>query len=403
MKKLLSLTLAIILTMSLFTGTTVFANTTKSESEYCKINFVSNIDVNLSNTDTYVEKGTEYINTVTIPDEYIESVSFVNPRIAILTESGIKTSFGAVSPNGASQYEISLTNVTEDLYISMIFDNFVTNSGYGKIHIIQNLTNVDTTLKDIVIDADNDTDTIKFTPKEGYKITEFYASSKILEYNIGTGELPIGADWLRSIEYKLEDDCVVKNSDGSIEFTYPKLDSLYITATAEPIETDPTVTDPTPSKPPVVKTPTISPATATLKAGTVKALKVTNGKVKSWATSNKKVATVKNGKVTALNKGKTKITATLTTGKKLTCNVTVKTAPKLNKSTVIVKRGKITSVKLSGKAKSINNKYTNTKLAKITSKANATSLKIKGVKKGTTTLKVRVNGVKTLKIKVKVK
>lgn len=36
----------------------------------------------------------------------------------------------------------------------------------------------------------------------------------------------------------------------------------------------------------------------------------------------------------------------------------------------------------------------NTKVAKIVSKANATSIKVKALKKGTTTLKIRVNGVK---------
>lgn len=48
-------------------------------------------------------------------------------------------------------------------------------------------------------------------------------------------------------------------------------------------------------------------------------------KVKSWRSSNKKVAIVnKKGKVTALKKGKTVITVTLKSGKKATCKVTVK-------------------------------------------------------------------------------
>lgn len=143
--------------------------------------------------------------------------------------------------------------------------------------------------------------------------------------------------------------------------------------------------------------------TLSVKSGTTKTVSVINGKVKSWSTSNNKVATAKNGKITALNKGKATVTATLTTGKKLTCKVTVTTAPKLSKTNVNVKKGGTVNVKLSGKVSSINNKYTNTKFAKITSKANATSLKIKGLKKGNTTLKIKVNGVKTLNLKVKVK
>ena len=140
-----------------------------------------------------------------------------------------------------------------------------------------------------------------------------------------------------------------------------------------------------------------------MKAGTTQTVMINNGKAKTWTTSNKNVATVMNGKITALNKGTVTITATLTTGKKLTCKVTVTTAPKLSKTTVKVKKGGTAVVKLDGKVSSINNKYTNTKVAKITSKANATTLKIKGLKKGTTTLKIRVNGVKTLNLKVKVK
>ena len=140
-----------------------------------------------------------------------------------------------------------------------------------------------------------------------------------------------------------------------------------------------------------------------MKAGATQTVMVNNGKVKTWTSSNKNVATVRNGKITALNKGTVTITATLTTGKKLTCKVTVTTAPKLSKTTVKVKKGGTAVVKLDGKVSSINNKYTNTKVAKITSKTNAATLKIKGLKKGTTTLKIKVNGVKTLSLNVKVK
>lgn len=45
----------------------------------------------------------------------------------------------------------------------------------------------------------------------------------------------------------------------------------------------------------------------------------------------------------------------------------------------------------------------NTKVAKIVSMANTTSIKVKALKKGTTTLKIRVNGVNVLRLKVKVK
>ena len=153
----------------------------------------------------------------------------------------------------------------------------------------------------------------------------------------------------------------------------------------------------------VTTSPTPTLSKVVLKSGESKTVKVIGGTVKSWTTSNKNVATVNNGKVTALNKGTATVTATLTTGKKIACKVTVTTSPKLSKTTVKVKKGNTATVKVIGKVATINNKYTNTKVAKITSKTNATTLKIKGLKKGTTTLKIKVNGVKTLSLKVNVK
>lgn len=64
--------------------------------------------------------------------------------------------------------------------------------------------------------------------------------------------------------------------------------------------------------------------------------------------------------------------------------------------------GKTVSVKISGKANSVNNVYTNTNYAKIRSKNTATTLTVKGFKKGLTTLKIKVNGV-VLKLRVSVK
>ena len=153
----------------------------------------------------------------------------------------------------------------------------------------------------------------------------------------------------------------------------------------------------------VASSPKLTLSNVILKSGGTKTVKAVGGTVKTWTTSNQNVATVKDGKITALNKGTATVTATLTTGKKIACKVTVTTAPKLSKTTVKVKKGNTATVKVIGKVATINNKYTNTKVAKITSKTNATTLKIKGLKKGTTTLKVKVNGVKYLSLKVNVK
>lgn len=69
---------------------------------------------------------------------------------------------------------------------------------------------------------------------------------------------------------------------------------------------------------------TISQTKATITKGFSAKLSVSNGKVKSWSSSKKSVATVdKKGKVTAKKNGKATITATLTDGSKLKCTVKV--------------------------------------------------------------------------------
>jgi hypothetical protein len=67
-----------------------------------------------------------------------------------------------------------------------------------------------------------------------------------------------------------------------------------------------------------------------------------------------------------------------------------------------VKKGGVKTIKISGKANSVNNKYKNTKYAKIITGKTAKTLKIRGLKRGKTVLKITVNGVK-LKLNVKVK
>ena len=51
--------------------------------------------------------------------------------------------------------------------------------------------------------------------------------------------------------------------------------------------------------------------------------------------------------------------------------------------------------------RSLRNKYTSTKVAKVTSKKSAQTVKIKGLKKGMAKVTIKVNGV-SFKIKVKV-
>ena len=151
----------------------------------------------------------------------------------------------------------------------------------------------------------------------------------------------------------------------------------------------------------------LSATNVSLKSGATKTIKVLNGKVKSYKVTNNKVAKVNSkGVVTALNKGKTTVIVTLKDGNKLNCKVNVTTAPKLSKPTVNVKVGQSAKIKIYGKAKGIEfgisgrNKNIEVWLYKM---KDATGFEVEGLKKGKTTLKVKVNNVKTLTLKVNVK
>ena len=156
-----------------------------------------------------------------------------------------------------------------------------------------------------------------------------------------------------------------------------------------------------PSEKPVV--PSLKVSSVNLKAGKTAAITVLNkgnNKV-TYKTTNKKVAIVKNGKAAALKKGTADIIVTVG-NTRLIYKVKVTSSPKLSRKSVTVKEGKTKTVKIKGKSKFVKNKYKNSKFAKIVSKKSAKKIKIKGLKKGKTTLKITVNGVK-LKLKVKVK
>lgn len=151
----------------------------------------------------------------------------------------------------------------------------------------------------------------------------------------------------------------------------------------------------------------LSATNVSLKSGATKTIKVLNGKAKSYKVTNNKVAKVNSkGVITALNKGKTTVIVTLKDGNKLNCKVNVTTAPKLSKSTVNLKVGQSAKIKIYGKAKGIEfgisgrNKNIKVWLYKM---KDATEFRVEGLKKGKATLKVKVNNVKTLTLKVNVK
>lgn len=268
----------------------------------------------------------------------------------------------------------------------------------------------------------------KFKSEEGFEIADNQPFLSITNVN---ATLYTGNDSIDYIVNKLvgsngtdyaDKDAVTTNlkiPEGTY-YTHPCEGALKVNNLRDTEATEPTVTEPSSetqmtepaTEPSTATEPTeastsapaanISKTEASVKAGGTVTLKVTDGTVKTWSTSNKAVATVSKGKVTGLKKGSATITAALTTGKKLTCKVTVTTLPELSKSSVSVKKGKTVSVKITGKALTVKNVYTNTKIAKVVSKNTTTTIKVKGLKKGSTILKIKVNGV-VLKLKVKVK
>lgn len=152
-----------------------------------------------------------------------------------------------------------------------------------------------------------------------------------------------------------------------------------------------------------------TPFSLKLKSGQSAPVPIPNkSKVRQWKSSNTSVMSVKNGAVTALKAGDAVISAVFASSLEIRLSYKVTDSPYLYSgskkiSSITVKKGKTKSVKIYGKAKSVNNKYTKTKKAKITSKKTSSTVTVRGLKKGTTTLKITVNNSVVLKLKVKVK
>lgn len=123
--------------------------------------------------------------------------------------------------------------------------------------------------------------------------------------------------------------------------------------------------------------------------GTTYTLKVKGTKKKAkWYSSNKKVATVnKYGNVTAVGKGTATITAKVRS-KKYKCTVKV-VKPKINKTSKTIVKGKTYDLKISGTSSKVTWSSSNKSVAKVSSKG-----KVTAVKKGTATIKAKVNGKK---------
>jgi hypothetical protein len=156
----------------------------------------------------------------------------------------------------------------------------------------------------------------------------------------------------------------------------------------------------------------VKPAEISLKAGKSKDLKLSGFDIDSYFTNDKYTAFIKNSKIYALKKGTAVTGAKLTDGAVITINVKVRNMPALkikNKAfkatkTYKIKKGKTLKIKVSGKAAAVTNKYKSSKqkVARVISNKNATTIVIKGFKKGKTIVTIKVNGVK-FKVNVKVK
>ncbi len=152
------------------------------------------------------------------------------------------------------------------------------------------------------------------------------------------------------------------------------------------------------------KTPVLKNTYSKLKAGAIAKIIVENAGTETikFKSLNKKIATVNaNGTVTALKKGTATIQV-IVGAITLTYKVKVTSNPFLSKKVVTVKKGKTATITVNGKAANTSLQYAKSKLVKISTNKKQTSLKIKGLKTGTTKLKIKINGVVvTLKITVK--
>lgn len=460
MKKLCSLFLVVLLAFGM--QSVVFATETENQSkpytqsqEFCDAinNYIINLGIGADYGFTLDRDG-KYVNLFTV--DYINSE---NSEVKVYDENADYVLFNIKGKNQSSKTIL----LGEYSFTTEYYFHHTNKTGYclykdGKIYSINDavdkgMIDVATLVKKLPNSTKVDTSALSYSKEFCDAVNKYIDDSGLTSYYFPGGEVGFNVSDIHygntvTIYNETADyiifgidgvmDAESKELIGNYEFNHNNMYSAYnpcgycvykdnkvysiksavdskiidVETLAKAIPNTTKIEEPTkptePTKPqptkPAVKTPKISATKVTLKSAQTKILKVTNGTVKTWSTSSKKIATVSKGKVVALTKGRVRITATLTNGKKLTCYVTVTTSPKLSRTTLNLKKGKTATVKLTGKVANINNKYYNySKVAKIVSKANATSIKVKALKKGTTTLKIRVNGVNVLRLKVKVK
>ncbi|MCR5653277.1 MAG: glycosyl hydrolase 53 family protein [Ruminococcus sp.] len=208
-------------------------------------------------------------------------------------------------------------------------------------------------------------------------------------------------------------------TEPTSEITEPSSSSETEPSSSSDTEPTSEVTEPTassetqPTKPTEYHDPVLKTSSVTLKAGATARIVVlysNNQEITYRCYNTNAVIVDNNGLVSALKTGQTKIVVTVGK-KKLIYNVKVTNGPTIKigskdfkKSTEYnIQKGKTLTVNITGKAAAVNNVYksSNKKVAVVDSAATASSVKIKGLKQGTATVTIKVNGVE-FPIKVKV-
>jgi len=136
-----------------------------------------------------------------------------------------------------------------------------------------------------------------------------------------------------------------------------------------------------------------------LEAGEEIKLAVANGEVVKWKTnSSKTVKVTKKGKVTALAQGEAKIIAILKNGEKIEDTFYVINNPGFQEENgerdtayFTVKKGKTKKIYISGKAYNIDNVFKGNSYVKVKGNVETGLFEIKGLKKGLSVIKVKVN------------
>lgn len=147
------------------------------------------------------------------------------------------------------------------------------------------------------------------------------SNKKVKSFNVSTSS----SKWVVEQQYYFYVDVAdLSNGDYKFKITFKKDVAYALGIYQQPVKAS------------------LSATSVTITKGFSKTIKVDNGKVTKWSTSNNKVATVSKGKIVGKKAGKCNVTATLSTGKKLTCKVYIKdnvfSAKKLSVSSVGVGR-----------------------------------------------------------------